>query len=516
MLGAKKYCRVAIFLLLSMAAAPAFPAGQLILTVVDRQTRQPLPCRIHLKNPAGRPQRAGHAPFWHDHFVCPGEITLRLRPGAYTFEIECGLEYAVRRGHFQMDAFSDDVKTVDMVRFADMAGEGWWSGDFHVKRREADMKLLMAADDLHVAPLLTWSNDGYRPTGVKPLGKLPDEVLHHFDGDRFCHVMAGADSRAGGTLLYFNLDKPLDFADVDSEYPPVGVLADRVRQETDVWVDASRPYWWDLPVLAAADQIDSVQLLHSQIGRERTDCDETGGKPRDPLRYPPPKGNARWSQQIYFHLLEAGLRIPPSAGSGSGIAPNPVGANRMYVYVDGTFSYEKWWQALRAGQVVVTNGPLLRPSVQGHPPGHVFHAAKGQTLELQIGLTLSTRDPEEEPIRYLELIKNGEVAHSIRFEDYATSGKLPLLQFQESGWFLVRAMADARKTYRCGLTGPYYVEFDNQRRISRSSAQFFLDWVYERARQIKLSDPDQQAEVIAYHRRARDFWQDLVDRANAD
>ena len=66
------------------------------------------------------------------------------------------------------------------------------------------------------------------------------------------------------------------------------------------------------------------------------------------------------------------------------------------------------------------------------------------------------------------------------------------------------------------MTGPYYVEMGYQRRISKQAAQFFLDWEYERARQIKLADPQQQSEVLQWHRQARDFWQDLVSKANAE
>ncbi len=58
----------------------------------------------------------------------------------------------------------------------------------------------------------------------------------------------------------------------------------------------------------------------------------------------------------------------------------------------------------------VTNGPLLKPSVEGELPGHVFQADAGAKLELEIGLTLSTR----EPISYLEIIKDGHVEHEIR------------------------------------------------------------------------------------------------------
>ena len=62
--------------------------------------------------------------------------------------------------------------------------------------------------------------------------------------------------------------------------------------------------------------------------------------------------------------------------------------------------------------VVITNGPLMRPTVNGELPGHVFQAEAGSTFDFEIGLTLSTRDP----ISYLEIIKDGQVAavHSLR------------------------------------------------------------------------------------------------------
>src|SRR4028118_1701202 len=49
-------------------------------------------------------------------------------------------------------------------------------------------------------------------------------------------------------------------------------------------------------------------------------------------------------------------------------------------------------------------------------------------------------------------------------------------------------------------------------RISKGSAQFFLDWVVERARALKLDDARQRREVIAYHRKARDYWQELLSQ----
>ena len=479
------------------------------LTVVDRDTGKPVACRMHLFNAAGKPRKPKKVPFYNDHFVVPGKITLKLPVGTYTFRLERGPEYLWREGNFRIENFADDSKQVDLKRFVDMSEHGWYSGDLQVIRPAEDIELLMEADDLHVAEVVTWNER--KTLQVKP--PTAESVLVRFDKNRYCHLMAGSLHRAGTELLLLNLPEPLTLRGDNDEYPPSIEYIQEAREHDGVWVDLTKPFWWDLPMLVALGQIDSIQVAHSHVARESVECHEGDGRPRDRHRFPAPMGNAQWSHEVYFRLLECGLRIPPSAGSGSGEAPNPVGYNRVYVHVDDPFDYGTWWQNFCAGRVVVTNGPLLRPTVHGQLPGHVFQADEGAKVELEVGLTLSTR----EPISYLEIIKNGRVEESIRFEDYAKTGKLPKVRFNEGGWFVLRAVTDLPKTYRFAMTAPYFVEIGYQRRISKQAAQFFLDWVYDRARQVaQIPDEQQRTAVLGYHRKARDFWQDLVDRANAE
>ena len=439
--------------------------------------------------------------------IVPGKILLKLPLGNYSFVIERGPEYLDQSGYFTINTFADDTKQVELRRFVDMAAEGWWSGDLDVRRPTRDVELLMEADDLHIAEVVTWRNEK-----TMPGGRLSKERIVRFDRNRYFDQTSGASVRSATELLIFNLPAPLKLSSTDGEYPPIIKSLVDARGKGNLWVDVSRPFWWDLPMLVANGQVDSIQVAHGQMCRETVISSEKGGRPRDRVRYPDPWGNAQWSMNIYFQLLECGLRIPPSAGSGSGESPNPVGYNRVYAHVDGDFTYEKWWQALRAGQVFITNGPLMKPSVNGELPGFVFQAENGGKLDFEIGLTFSTR----EPVSYLEIVKNGKVERSIPFDTYSKSGKLPTLHFARSGWFLVRAVTDLPKTYRFAMTAPYYVEIGPQRRISKSAVQFFVDWEYERAKQIKLDAPDQRNEVMQWHRRARDYWQDLLSKANAD
>ncbi|MEX2173551.1 MAG: CehA/McbA family metallohydrolase [Pirellulaceae bacterium] len=490
--------------------------GDLEVRVIDKVTGEPIAARMHLKDPRGRPVKPPKVPFWKDHFVFDGTILLELSPGAYTFELETGPEYRTQTGHFQMERGGKDTKTVEMSRFVNMKKEGWWSGDLHIHRPAADIELLMRAEDLHIGPVITWWNDQNLWKG-KPLPKQP---LVRFDGDRFYRLLAGEDEREGGALLYFNLDKPLPIAGSSREYPPPLKFLEEARQTPGVHVDGEKPFWWDLPVWIAAGQIDSLGLANNHQQRDGMLDNEAWGKPRNSIRFPGAQGNGRWSQEIYYHLLNCGLRIPPSAGSASGVLPNPVGYNRVYVHCGEKLTWDAWWENLRRGRVVVTNGPMLRPQVfgpgapqEGALPGHVFQADKGATVELDIALNLATRDK----IEYLEVVQDGKVVHEVRLDAWADNkGHLPPVTFTKSGWMLVRAVTANPKTFRFASTGPYYVEIDYRRSVSKKSAQFFLDWVFERAGRIKLADGEQQKEVMEYHRRARDYWQKLAAEANAE
>jgi hypothetical protein len=242
-------------------------------------------------------------------------------------------------------------------------------------------------------------------------------------------------------------------------------------------------------------------------------ANEAWGRPRDKQRFPDPQGNGFWTQEIYYHALDSGLRVPPSAGSASGVLPNPVGYDRVYVHLDGELNYEKWWEGLKAGRVFVSNGPLLRCRANGELPGHIFKAQAGKPLEIDVKAALDSRGP----ISSLEIIQNGRVARSVTYAEWKQSGSLGKVQFKESGWFLVRAMADVPGTFRFASTGPFYVEVGSATpRISKASAQFFLDWVRERMKQIKLDDSRQQDEVLQHHRTAEQFWEAKVAEANAD
>ncbi len=484
-------------------------AGSLQITVTGKDGK-PLPCRIHLTDAAGQPVRAAGLPFWKDHFVCQGTAKVSVEAGKHKLEVERGPEFERYVAVVTVGKNADGAVAVTLKRIGDLSATGWHSGDLHVHRNPEEVELLMQAEDLDVAPVITWWNN-------RNLWKdraLPKKALVRFDGNRYYHLLGGEDEREGGALLYFGLDRPLEITGSSREYPSPMKFVLQAHQNKRVWIDIEKPFWWDVPIWLASGKMHSIGLANNHMCRSRMYESEAWGRPRDEKRLPAPRGNGFWTQEIYYHILNCGFRLPPSAGSASGVLPNPVGYNRVYVHTGKKLDYDDWWKGLKAGRSFVTNGPLLIVKADDHLPGHVFQAKAGARLEIPLSISLTTLDD----VPALEIIKNGRVDRRISLKEAIKEG-VDSVTFKESGWFLVRAIADHPRTFRFASTAPFYVEVGKtKRRISRQSAKFFIDWVAERAKRvpIKLSDLDKQQEVLIHHVAADKFWKAKLAAANAD
>ncbi len=500
--------RFLLVILLLLVAKTDAATGVLELRVVDDETGGPVAARLQLRDQRGRIRRVPRAPFWQDHAAIDGQTILKLPPGRYTFTVERGSEYLDQSGHFLIRSGATDNKTIRMKRFADMAKLGWWSGDLYVKRPARDLDLLMRSEDLHVAGVLSWSYHG----APRPTPGAPWEETSRPTADRRLIFPTGQDARLGGRALVF-LSPAIVADDVEANYPPSIAFLKQARQSERAHLSMGQPNAWDLPIWLASGYVDSFLLLGPELVHGDKLPEDPTGYPRDKTFYPQPHGWGRWCEAIYHHALNCGLRIPPIAASGSGIGPNPLGYSRVYVHCGDALDEDIWWDRLRAGRTLVTNGPLLIPRVNGELPGHVFHGSPGEPVSMEITLTLHTR----EKIDYLEIIKNGQVVEDVLLSDLvAKRGKLPRIVFEHSGWLLIRAVTSNAASYRLASTGPYYVQIGDEPRVSRKSAQFFLDWLQQRTNELRIDDAAQRKEVMRFHRAAQTYWEQLVETANAE
>jgi hypothetical protein len=498
---------------LSLQALPAPPAS-LALRIVEKDgdgPGAPVPARVHLLGPDGAAVRPPGLPFFRDHFACDGGARLELPAGAYRWEVERGPEYRRASGRVELEGGEETELEVILERRIDLAARGWWSGDLHVHRPLEEMALLLRAEDLHVAPVVTvWNRRNLwkeRP--------LPGRLLFEAEAARVYHALACEDERQGGALLYFNLSRPLELAGDGPEHPSPLVHARKAREQPGAWVDIEKPFWWDVPAWAASGLADSIGLANNHMCRSSMYDGEAWGRPRDAERLPPPRGNGFYSQEIYYKLLNCGFRLPPSAGSASGVLPNPLGYNRVYVRLEGGFSYDAWWRGLAAGRSFVTNGPLLLVEANGSPPGEVFRGREGQPLRI----VLDVRCDAEDPLEAVEVVRDGRVVERLEAGELRGWLRPAPLVFERSGWFLVRAIARVPETFRFASTAPYHVELGGRpRRIHRADVEFFIAWIDERLERLRAGkaeklEGEKLESVLAPHLEARRVFEELLAEA---
>ena len=261
------------------------------------------------------------SPFGVITLFAAGESRWTLSPGQYTWQIERGHEYARQTGTIDVVAGGTAEIDITLQRIANLRDEGWYSGDLHVHRAVKDIELLMRAEDLDFAPLITWWNT----QNLWQNSALPQETAIKFD-QRVYTVMAGEDERDGGALLYFNLQRPLALPDrrKSAEFPSPMTFVPQARALNGAaWIDIEKPFWWDVPTWLASGQMNSIGIANNHMCRSQMLANEAWGKPRDVSRLPNPRGNGFWTQEIYYHALNAGIRIPPSAGSAFGRVAQP-------------------------------------------------------------------------------------------------------------------------------------------------------------------------------------------------
>jgi hypothetical protein len=483
--------------------------GRLSVTAVDAKTKEPIPVRMELRDARGRAVRIhpDGAVVDGDSICFDGTTTLELRRGAYTFLVAAGPEFTTRTGEFAIERRAEDATEVSLDRRVDMRAEGWWAGDLDVQIPLADAPLVMRAASVDFAPMAAAVNENGRC--VRP--KLGDLAAEAALTPPIYGPWAARDVRRGGGLLTIGAEAPFDVCTWKADDP--SLPAAKAAREAGACVVAASAAAWDLPLWVAAGNLDAVQIITATA----SDAAAKGDRPPPDRRlFPGAQGPGRYVESIYHHLLNCGLRLPPAAGSGAGQsggrgrASAPLGANRVYVHCGETCTREAWLDGLRRGRISVTNGPLLRTRVEGEPPGHVFKLDAGQRREFQIALDLAFYSATQ--IEYLEILQNGAVVHHVRLDELAqAAGRLPPVVFDSSGWFLVRAVTNNPDAYEFASTGPYYVESNYQRRISRASVQYFLDWL-DAAEMQFAGNPAVVAEIAA----ARPFWQSLTERATVD
>ena len=498
------FARTLLWLLAAMTTASA---AQLHIRVVDESAR-PLWTRVEVRGAAGRMyhppdaildrttgNRFGGEPWYQGSFVVHGECRLELAPGSYTVIAEHGLEY--ERAETKVQVLEDRPAELALTLrpWVRMRERGWWSGDLHVHRTLEEMPALALAEDIQLSVVFTmWNKRSLwrdRPLPADPVLRLSP---HHL-----ATILNAEDERGGGAWLLDSLHEPIDLA-VDGRWFPAGVTfvrrarAQRRGRASLPWFDSEKPIWWEVPVMMAIEPPDSLGVLHNHYCQYGILDNEAWGRPRDQKAFPGREGFVGYCLSLYYRYLNLGLRLAPSAGSASGVLPNPVGYNRVYVRGAGELSVPEWYRAFREGPSFVTNGPILFFDVKGRG------ARKTATFEVLA----------RAPLDRVELIANGRLLQ--RFTP-PPGAKTFRAEYSFDGspysWVAARCFLVPGATIRLAHSSPVYLA---GRWDARADARFFLDWIDDlvtqtRADAKRFRNAEERDQVLALYQQARAFYQ---------
>lgn len=386
---------------------------------------------------------AGIHPFMHsaDHFPSTGEIELFIPSGSTKIECTKGFEYnkEIWEGEITKDCnISFNLKKQSCW---DLYNDNWISGDTHVHWAKVwvylgddtnDMSIIQKASDCHVISVLTLSQfDGYQEV-FTPVHHPMGIIEEYCDTD---YIMAmDEEYRNSGPYGHVNilglksLITPVStgFTKTDTapDYPDNQYAFEKAHEQGAIAMCSHGIFSFDKILIAKGlmDCVDQVSISQ------------------------------------YYQILNCGFRIPMTVGTDSNA--RPMGKMRTYVLNKGELTYGNWIEGIRKGRTFVTNGPLLKFSVNGNNIGSVLNIRKREKISIKASAYF------ENPLAILEIVYNGRVI--LQSNELNSENEIHIdetIEIDESGWMALRTttgtVCDWMDNLPSAHTSPIYLTVDN-------------------------------------------------------
>ena len=407
-----------------------------IIRFIDKSSEALTPVRVELLDKAGEPLIADNAiplssdcafaplPNWlsqppktsllnpftgtHQHYVA-GVGRYQLEPGEYRLRVFKGSEFKVSERQLVVSEHASQFH-VEMERWHESVDAAWVSSDVHLHigrgARESDTIVAqwMAAEDLHIANLLQ----------MGALTHFAASPQYSFD-----------ESRRMNSLLV-----------PGQEHPRTHLLGHSLSLGGSRAVDERASYI----------QYDRTFRKVRAAGGINGFAHWGAGPSRDGIALNAHLGNVEILEVLgvgalyidtWYELLNMGFRIAAVAGTDFPCLAGIPGRERTYLQIDRELSRAGMVDALRQGRTFVTNGPMLRFSVE--------EADIGAHLELEHLDSLHVRgelhyDANRDSMQGLELVHNGDVIRAWDLTSEQGSFQFSeVVSLPSSGWIALRA-----------------------------------------------------------------------------
>ncbi|HEY5553160.1 MAG TPA: CehA/McbA family metallohydrolase [Opitutaceae bacterium] len=354
-------------------------------------------------------------PFTHTtQFYSDGSSTVALPPGTYKLRVYKGIEFKLGTREIEIRDGETVKLDVPLERWVNMQAKGWFSSDdhLHISRPVVELNPIlskwMQAEDINVANLLQFGT--YKAFTAAPQYEHgPDGVYR--EGDYL--LVSGQENPRGDFLghgIVLGARTPIHFPD---EYLLFRKFWEEARKQGALsgyahWgmgSEAQTGLALDLPT----GLLDFLEVM---------ECWDA-------------------NYDVWYEILNAGIRMAPTAGTDYGTLPNLPGRERFYTAVKGPLTVESWLDGIRRGETFVTNGPMLELTVDDAGMGGDVVMKKPGTVRVRASMRF---DPERDDMFRIEVVRNGVVVKI--FPRIGPTSEVHAdfeLEVDETCWLAVRA-----------------------------------------------------------------------------
>jgi hypothetical protein len=415
--------------------------------------------------------------FW----VVPEAFDMPLPAGKWQVDIYRGLENIPLRYHFELEAGETFSRQFTVKRWVNMAQRGWYSGDDHIHARmmssQDAQKLMMLAKatDTRIFNILEMGNHDRTWFGQAGFG---EKFRYESDG---YHLVPGQEDPRSimGHAIGLNINSLVRDTD---KYLLNDWVADQIHAQGGLYGhthvgEKAFDIYRDMTMLIPRGKSDFNSILQIRLGTE-----------------------------YYYDFLNLGYKLTASAGSDTPYG-GVLGLVRLYAYTgkDEPFTPEKWFDAVRAGRTFVTNGPMLEFSVNGKMPGDeiVIEGSEKITVKARAW----GRQFKSAP-RLLEIVKLGEVVHSVSSKDVQNSELTAEITLDGGCGFWIAAYAAGQNGSNAHTT-PVYVRRKGYRHWNFEKAPELIESRLEILEGIEEVVKDAEEKLKAGKLGATDVWSRL-------
>ena len=332
--------------------------------------------------------------------------------------------------------------TVELERWVHMAKDGWYSGELHIHANYGygawfntpeTMRQQCVGEDLNVCNFMVANSDADvvfdRPFfrgGPDPLS-TPENILYWNQEFR---------STVWGHMTLVNLKQVVEpvFTGFEGTTNPWDYAVQRRHR---------RPH-----ALA-----EGRGQLHARLAGRGLVEDALRGEGDPDRRGARQDRHARHQQLVggvgAALVSAAELRLPRAGDGGDGRVPQPHRQQparrrpRLRPHRRAARPTTDWIDGLKAGRSFVTNGPMLKFTVNGSEPGSVLKL--GEKPKVRVKATARSQFP----LTKAELVHNGKVIATATLADDKLTATLDQeVALDRGGWLAFRATAPAPRTRR--------------------------------------------------------------------